>query len=235
MGNVYLKHFLKQPTYRLSNPLYTLEKVVELWEAVFARLVPRQKTSYSLRSSLLSLTGAMLPFLKSSLEGVATEVGYVEGPDQHAQLEDRRRSSSRSRSSGDKGRRSEGREGRRKSAHVVQFDSHSSDVSMSRETSSTHGNVGNDLQLGEHERNTIVIPDTQLLLLLTQAVGCILRSDASTLNHLMQWGLSNSLAKCIRRCVDQQRKVNATESSQHEKGRKRHTGLSAVSICITCR
>ena len=78
-------------------------------------------------------------------------------------------------------------------------------------------------------------PDTQLLLLLTQAVGCILRSDASTLNHLMQWGLSNSLAKCIRRCVDQQRKVNATESSQHEKGRKRRTGLSAVSICITCR
>ena len=67
VGHVYLKHFLKQPTFRLSNPIYTLEKVIELWNSVFTRLVPSKKVDFSLRESLLTLTAAALPFLRESI------------------------------------------------------------------------------------------------------------------------------------------------------------------------
>ena len=40
IGGVYLRLFLKQPTYKLSNSLYFIEKLVEFWEASFNAQVP---------------------------------------------------------------------------------------------------------------------------------------------------------------------------------------------------
>ena len=58
-----MDHISADTTFHLSNPVYTLEKVVELWDSVFQRLVPLKKAEYSLRESLLTLTAAALPFL----------------------------------------------------------------------------------------------------------------------------------------------------------------------------
>ena len=40
VGSVYVRLYLKQPTYRLSNPIYFLEKLVEFWEVSFEAQVP---------------------------------------------------------------------------------------------------------------------------------------------------------------------------------------------------
>ena len=40
VGGVYIRLFLKQPTYRLSNPVFFLEKLVEFWESSFNAQVP---------------------------------------------------------------------------------------------------------------------------------------------------------------------------------------------------
>lgn len=40
LGGVYIRLFLKQPTYQLSNPVFFLEKLVEFWESSFNTQVP---------------------------------------------------------------------------------------------------------------------------------------------------------------------------------------------------
>lgn len=40
VGGVYIRLFLKQPTFRLSNPVFFLEKLVEFWESAFNTQVP---------------------------------------------------------------------------------------------------------------------------------------------------------------------------------------------------
>ena len=73
VGNVYLIHFLKQPTFRLANPIYTLEMVNENWESTFKRLIPKKiklssdQTGNFIRESLMSITAAALPFLRESI------------------------------------------------------------------------------------------------------------------------------------------------------------------------
>ncbi len=48
IGGVYIRLFLKQPTFRLSNPVFFLEKLIEFWENSFNTQVPSdaKKTSY---------------------------------------------------------------------------------------------------------------------------------------------------------------------------------------------
>ena len=48
VGGIYIRLFLKQPTYRLSNPVFFIEKLVEFWESSFNTQVPQnlKKTSY---------------------------------------------------------------------------------------------------------------------------------------------------------------------------------------------
>jgi hypothetical protein len=40
VGNVYIRLYMKQPAFRLSNPVFFLEKLVELWENAFGKQVP---------------------------------------------------------------------------------------------------------------------------------------------------------------------------------------------------
>jgi DnaJ family protein C protein 13 len=40
IGGVYIRLFLKQPTFRLSNPIFFMEKLVEFWESSFDIQVP---------------------------------------------------------------------------------------------------------------------------------------------------------------------------------------------------
>lgn len=40
VGGVYIRLYLKQPTFRLSNPVFFLEKLVEFWESSFGIQVP---------------------------------------------------------------------------------------------------------------------------------------------------------------------------------------------------
>ena len=40
VGGVYIRLYLKQPTFRLSNPILFLEKLVEFWESAFSIQVP---------------------------------------------------------------------------------------------------------------------------------------------------------------------------------------------------
>jgi len=58
VGGVYIRLFLKQPTYRLSNPVFFLEKLVEFWESSFSAQVPvsgivREKVSETDSSALI--------------------------------------------------------------------------------------------------------------------------------------------------------------------------------------
>lgn len=41
IGGVYIRLYLKQPTFRLSNPVFFLEKLVEFWESSFEVQVPK--------------------------------------------------------------------------------------------------------------------------------------------------------------------------------------------------
>ena len=41
IGNVYIRIYLKQPTFRLSNPVFFLEKLIEFWESSFNVQVPK--------------------------------------------------------------------------------------------------------------------------------------------------------------------------------------------------
>ena len=45
VGNVYIRLFLKQPTFRLSNPIFFLEKLIELWDHSFDKQVPVKKSA----------------------------------------------------------------------------------------------------------------------------------------------------------------------------------------------
>lgn len=47
VGNVYIRLFMKQPTFRLSNPIFFLERLVELWEHSFNKQVPVANSSIS--------------------------------------------------------------------------------------------------------------------------------------------------------------------------------------------
>ena len=54
VGGVYIRLFLKQPTFRLSNPVFFMEKLVEFWESSFnvqvracVRVSPRNSTGYA--------------------------------------------------------------------------------------------------------------------------------------------------------------------------------------------
>ena len=47
VGGVYVRLYLKQPTFRLSNPVLFLEKLVEFWESAFNTQVPLSGTSTS--------------------------------------------------------------------------------------------------------------------------------------------------------------------------------------------
>jgi hypothetical protein len=40
VGDVYIRLYMKQPAFRLSNPVFFLEKLVELWENAFGKQVP---------------------------------------------------------------------------------------------------------------------------------------------------------------------------------------------------
>ena len=52
LGNVYVRLFLKQPTFRLSNTIYFLEKLVEYWEsAIEAQITPSDSDSSTAASS----------------------------------------------------------------------------------------------------------------------------------------------------------------------------------------
>jgi hypothetical protein len=51
IGGVYIRLYLKQPTYRLSNPIFFTEKLLEFWESSFDLQVPVQATQ---RSATLS-------------------------------------------------------------------------------------------------------------------------------------------------------------------------------------
>ncbi len=218
VGHVYLKHFLKQPTFRLSNPVYTLEKVVELWNSVFSRLVPLKKAEYSLRESLLTLTAAALPFLRESIS--PTNAGGDSKSDDDSDL-----------------LRVPSVE---KTGDVVEY-------KAGRHSYPTDASGGVHF-IGEHDRVPVIIPDTQLLLLLTQAVGCIVRSESSIMTHLMSWGLTNTLCQCLRTCINHhmQRKSEASSSGGDGAtsdapidggGRKTSAGSAvqtSVSICITC-
>jgi DnaJ family protein C protein 13 len=44
VGGVYIRLFLKQPTFRLSNPIFFLEKLVEFWESAFNTQCPAAST-----------------------------------------------------------------------------------------------------------------------------------------------------------------------------------------------
>lgn len=44
IGGVYIRLYLKQPTYRLSNPIFFMEKLLEFWESSFDLQVPVQVT-----------------------------------------------------------------------------------------------------------------------------------------------------------------------------------------------
>ena len=44
LGNVYVRLYLKQPTFRLSNPVFFLEKCVQYWESSFEMQVPLPTT-----------------------------------------------------------------------------------------------------------------------------------------------------------------------------------------------
>ena len=94
----------------------------------------------------------------------------------------------------------------------------------------------------------VIIPDTQLLLLLTQAAGCIVRSESSIMTHLMSWGLISTLCQCLRTCIDHhlQRKskrkgegggeedLSNSGSRGERKGNSSSAVQTPVSICITC-
>ena len=43
VGNVYIRLYLKQPTFKLSNPILFLEKLIEFWESSFNTQCPAQK------------------------------------------------------------------------------------------------------------------------------------------------------------------------------------------------
>lgn len=43
VGNVYIRLYLKQPTFRLSDPIFFLEKLVEFWESSFVLQVPESR------------------------------------------------------------------------------------------------------------------------------------------------------------------------------------------------
>ena len=45
VGNVYIRLYLKQPTFRLSNPIFFLEKLIELWDHSFNKQVPLKKST----------------------------------------------------------------------------------------------------------------------------------------------------------------------------------------------
>lgn len=51
VGNVYIRLFMKQPTFRLSNPIFFLERLVELWEHSFNKQVPLANSSTAPESS----------------------------------------------------------------------------------------------------------------------------------------------------------------------------------------
>lgn len=51
VGNVYIRLFMKQPTFRLSNPIFFLERLVELWEHSFNKQVPHANSSTAPESS----------------------------------------------------------------------------------------------------------------------------------------------------------------------------------------
>jgi hypothetical protein len=53
VGNVYIRLFMKQPTFRLSNPIFFLERLVELWEHSFNKQVPLANSS----AGIASVTG----------------------------------------------------------------------------------------------------------------------------------------------------------------------------------
>jgi hypothetical protein len=45
VGGVYIRLYMKQPTFRLSNPIFFLERLVELWEHSFSKQVPVESSS----------------------------------------------------------------------------------------------------------------------------------------------------------------------------------------------
>jgi hypothetical protein len=54
VGGVYIRLYLKQPTFRLSNPVLFLEKLIEFWESAFNLQVPVTKAGASSNSSSAS-------------------------------------------------------------------------------------------------------------------------------------------------------------------------------------
>jgi hypothetical protein len=68
VGGVYIRLFMKQPTFRLSNPIFFLERLVELWEHSFNKQVPTESSSEpSLPRSEGDDRGITHSFLFSSL------------------------------------------------------------------------------------------------------------------------------------------------------------------------
>jgi hypothetical protein len=84
IGGVYIRLFLKQPTFRLSNPVFFLEKLIEFWENSFNTQVPAdvKKTSYEkdsydskalvLGKGMHSLTHSLTHLLTYSLTHLLT-------------------------------------------------------------------------------------------------------------------------------------------------------------------
>ena len=92
MGNVYLKHFLKQPTFRLSNPVFTLEKVVELWNPSFdAWCLSGRRSTFQSPCSLLRRQRCHFSGLRSPAAKAETENHHDMAEDERRRTTTRRR------------------------------------------------------------------------------------------------------------------------------------------------
>ncbi len=177
--------------------MFTLEKVNELWENIFLRLVPQTKTKILpashahqwsqvqggniIRESLLTITAALPSIIRESIGG------NVETPPTH--FPDR--ADALTEYYGTNDANGIGNTG----IHTIP-----------QRTAVTQARGQH--KIGETEDAVVNIPDTQLLLLLTQTVGSVVRAEPATLGHLVNWGLPASLSSCVRKAVTYRSKVN---------------------------
>jgi hypothetical protein len=197
IGGVYIRLFLKQPTFRLSNPMLFLEKLVEFWECAFSIQVPiKPQKEQSGTSNSSGVGGAAAAANAGGSSGVGAGAGRSAAAAILAPTVAPGSGSSALTVVGGSSSNSAGSHG---------FHSGSSGSSRGRGSdtagggSSSGGSGGNDLETSR----ALVLGSEDFLGLLTSCIVCTVKGEPSVVDHLLSWGVIQNCAALLKRAVQQ--------------------------------